>query len=190
MMVAVERIDGRVYVVLSRRLPPTGFQDPNSAGGGWDRTVLTPAEALQVRTWLDANLEWVAAEERDGRRSELAAEAEALRRKLAVIEKQIGHHPFVRKQRTVAEVEADRRNGPGGSGCCDRYADRMGCDCLSEALAYEKSLPKGTFPAGPKPRGPRPGDPPCRSLDEYDARYDNGCSICRDPNCDNPGGKH
>lgn len=29
-----------------------------------------------------------------------------------------------------------------------------------------------------------------QTLAEYDAQHDNGCSICRDPNCSNPGGKH
>lgn len=28
------------------------------------------------------------------------------------------------------------------------------------------------------------------SLAEYDRLHDNGCSICRDPNCTDPGGKH
>lgn len=29
-----------------------------------------------------------------------------------------------------------------------------------------------------------------QSLKDFDAMNNNGCSICRDPNCDNPGGKH
>lgn len=37
--------------------------------------------------------------------------------------------------RTVAAVEKERRNPYGG--CCERYADRMGCDCLAQAREAE-----------------------------------------------------
>jgi len=29
-----------------------------------------------------------------------------------------------------------------------------------------------------------------QSLAEYDRLHDNGCSVCRNPDCDNPGGQH
>lgn len=35
--------------------------------------------------------------------------------------------------RTRAQVEADRRDKPGGAGCCNRYADMQACDCLDRA---------------------------------------------------------
>lgn len=31
----------------------------------------------------------------------------------------------------VAEVMRQRRENPGGAGCCNRYADMQGCDCLT-----------------------------------------------------------
>lgn len=30
----------------------------------------------------------------------------------------------------------------------------------------------------------------CTTLADYDRNHDNGCSICRDPNCSEPNGKH
>jgi len=37
------------------------------------------------------------------------------------------------RRRTVSEVLWERKNAPGGAGCCDNYANQMGCFCLSEA---------------------------------------------------------
>lgn len=39
--------------------------------------------------------------------------------------------------RTVADVMRQRRDNPGGSGCCNRWADVSGCDCLERAVRGE-----------------------------------------------------
>ena len=36
-------------------------------------------------------------------------------------------------RRTKSEVLAERENNPGGSGCCERYANKQACSCLEFA---------------------------------------------------------
>lgn len=45
------------------------------------------------------------------------------------------------QERTVAEVLAARER-PVEGGCCDRFADHQGCDCLEMARQYERQRPK------------------------------------------------
>jgi hypothetical protein len=37
--------------------------------------------------------------------------------------------------KAALEVLRQRAENPGGSGCCDRYADNMACDCLDRLMA-------------------------------------------------------
>ncbi len=101
----------------------------------------------------------------------------------------------VPKCRSAKEVMAARRNGPGGSGCCNRYADNMACDCLEQAISADRTAAK-TPPAvctlcgglGWTNGGPQNG------WNKITVRCPNGCpvrcEVCGDPNCDNPSGQH
>lgn len=56
--------------------------------------------------------------------------------------------------RTVAEVLEQRKHAVMG-GCCNRFADQMGCDCLEKAKAREA---RPEFVNPPPPAQTRPGD--------------------------------
>jgi hypothetical protein len=74
------------------------------------------------------------------------------------------------RRRTKSEVRRLQTEGAVYGGCCNRFADMSGCDCLATAAE----------------------DSPYMTLEEYDRRNPNptGCTICRNPNCDNPNGQH
>jgi hypothetical protein len=61
--------------------------------------------------------------------------------------------------RSVAQVMADRARAV--SGCCNRFADNQGCDCLSAAQAREaaalEAAGRATPPDGRYPEGPADG---------------------------------
>ena len=66
-------------------------------------------------------------------------------------------------------------------GCCNRHADNQGCDCLERAVHCGMCNDSGYYvhPENGRKRGVR-----C----PYGCPVN--CSVCRDPNCDNPGGQH
>ena len=81
-------------------------------------------------------------------------------------------------RRTTHEVLKERRN----NGCCNRYADNMACDCLNEAVKCPECGDSGyaVHPQNGANRNSRRCSRGCPVR----------CSICRDPDCDNPGGQH
>lgn len=83
------------------------------------------------------------------------------------------------RERTVSEVVAAKCTVVG---CCGRFADNMGCDCLAKAKRDRPAAQAAVELA----IGRR------LTLAEYDSLFPagTGCSICRDPNCDNQNGKH
>jgi hypothetical protein len=87
---------------------------------------------------------------------------------------------------TKSEVLRQRRQGSGGSGCCDRYANMMRCDCLENAPDYRCSE---CSDSGYTLGGPMNG----WNRAPY-KRCPNGCpvqcNICSSPDCDNPNGQH
>lgn len=91
------------------------------------------------------------------------------------------------ERRTVAEVLAQKK---GHSGCCERHCDNKACDCLENARSRTQdveyvrcSLCKKEFPHWHSMFG-HTRCLKCREL------HGSGCSICMDPKCDNPSGKH
>lgn len=85
------------------------------------------------------------------------------------------------EERTRPEVRELRTRAPGGSGCCDRFAANMGCDCLARAKPCPRCGDSGYVvdPLNGRRAGVRcPHGCPVR------------CSVCSDPNCDNPNGQH
>ncbi len=59
--------------------------------------------------------------------------------------------------RTKSEVLEERRHAVMG-GCCDRWADMKGCDCLSEAVDDVPKVPEPPIAANDLPANPAPGD--------------------------------
>ncbi len=82
------------------------------------------------------------------------------------------------ESRTRARAMAERRE----NGCCNRYADKMACDCLKEAARCEECGDSGyaVHPRNGTVRNSRRCSRGCVV----------NCSICNDPDCDNPGGQH
>lgn len=57
-----------------------------------------------------------------------------------------GDSGLLSDKRTPTQVMEQRRNG----GCCDRFADRMCCDCLSSAYVRSGYNPDGSIPSKPR----------------------------------------
>lgn len=90
-------------------------------------------------------------------------------------------------QRTVADVAKKRQTVQG---CCNRFADYKACDCLEVVRRHEAASRVVVCPE-------------CRNSG-YAVHPQNGwvkgqrcsrgcpvsCSICNDPNCNNPNGQH
>lgn len=89
-----------------------------------------------------------------------------------------GHHRGQAGNRTVQQVLSERRNP---AGCCEDYANGLVCDCLSESVACPKCNDSGyeVHPENGRKVGVR-----CR----HGCRVQ--CSVCNNPNCNNPGGQH
>lgn len=84
--------------------------------------------------------------------------------------------------RTKTQVLEERYSKPGGSGCCNRYADNMACDCLTSAVECAECGDTGyaVYPENGWNRNARRCSRGCRVR----------CSVCYNPDCDNPGGQH
>lgn len=88
-------------------------------------------------------------------------------------------------RRTVAEVIAQKKEH---SGCCERHCDNKACDCLEKANAQESEHPRCVLCRKGFPYADSLfGHDRCRKCREL---HGSGCSICTDPKCDNPSGKH
>ena len=83
--------------------------------------------------------------------------------------------------KTKSQVLRERKYGPGGSGCCDRYADQMACECLKRAVCDECS---GTGWAVHPQNGWN------RDAKRCSRGCPSRCNVCGNPNCDNPNGQH
>jgi hypothetical protein len=97
------------------------------------------------------------------------------------------------RRRTVSQVLWERKNAPGGAGCCDNYANQMGCFCLSEALP-DPMPQERPAPYCPECKGSGYAIHPQNGWVRNSRRCSKGCdvrcSVCGNPNCDNPDGQH
>lgn len=87
-------------------------------------------------------------------------------------------------RRTKAEVLRQRREGKGGSGCCERYANMQGCDCLNEAVTVRCATCKDLGYTG------TPDNLFNRDVKRCPRGCPVRCSVCSNPDCDNPNGQH
>jgi hypothetical protein len=91
--------------------------------------------------------------------------------------------------RTPHQIRAERGTVLG---CCNRHADNLACDCMTDARAALAAL-EGTVPCT-ECGGSGYLIHPENGWNRNARRCSRGCSvrcaICRDPNCDNPGGQH
>lgn len=85
------------------------------------------------------------------------------------------------RPRTKAEVARERRENPGGAGCCERYANMQACDCFATAVCDEC---RGTGWAVHPENGWNPDARRCSR------GCPSKCSVCNNPGCDNPNGQH
>lgn len=93
----------------------------------------------------------------------MAAELSEARKALRTVTPERRRPEAMPRRRTRSEVLKERENAVAG-GCCNRFADQMACDCLSEAI---DDRAKCSF---------------CGRAHE--------CQVCHDPNCREPNQQH
>ena len=189
-----EAMEANIRKLMARY--PQGYTDELAKEEMRDRTN----EALAMRREAT-----IVAKRRESARADISEEA-AMR---------IATPHVPRAKRTKSEVVASRQ-GTGGA-CCNRYADQMACDCLETALPdptpkVSDLLPPSAFVDKPKcEKCSQPANRMVTDSTRDGSRVENHyfcqdhdrsaeilgskpvqmvCSICNNPNCDNPNGKH
>lgn len=129
------------------------YAQRRSAGPQWNTAVVQDRDGNEIARY------------RDGER--VATEIQPVP-EVVVTPPWVGHGTPVQPApdaRTPNQVLTQRLSH---AGCCVRFADNQGCDCLTLALMCQQARNASRT---------RTGNP-------------SGCNVCQDPNCTNPNEKH